>query len=432
MRAKPASALQAEEGEIMRASVRSATTREWPMAIVLCSQLTGLATVRALASQGVEVLALVFDPKDPLLVSRYPRQVVVVSRTTSDSELTELVCRYAAAMRKKPVLLVTSDARALWLSRNADTLSQTCTLWSTPHDTVNAIVRKESLYDLAERAGVPVVQWTRCDDLDGVAAWSARHAGPYLVKPSYGADRPAAAMLQKNRFCEDAASMLGFLRSGESSSFLVQQLLAGGDGEIFDTYGLCDRQGQVRSISTHRRWRQFPPNLGTTTFGEIPANAEAGGDELMIAQTLALLAHVRYHGIFGIEWLRERKTGRFCLIDFNARPFTSIGHLRDCGVNLPWLGYRELIGDDLSNEPLYPALKHRYWLDLHRDCRSKYDWWNALHASMTPPACPPLWRVSSFAYWDWRDPGPIAQKLMEIASSAMRFARTSLLATVRG
>jgi D-aspartate ligase len=413
----------------MRAPVRSAATRERPKAIVLCSQLTGLATVRALARQGVDVLAFVFDPKDPLLFSRYPSQVVVVPCAASESDLTELVCRHASSMREKPVLLVTSDARALWLSRNADTLGETCRLWSTPYDTVNAIVRKECMYALAERVGVPVVPWTHCDDLPRVAAWAAQHAGPYLVKPSYGAERSAAAMLQKNRYCKDPTSLLAFLGSGQSSAFLVQRLLAGGDGEIFDTYGLCDRDGQVRSISTHRRLRQFPPNLGTTTFGEIPANAGDGGDELMIAQTLALFANVRYHGIFGIEWLRERQTGRFYLIDFNARPFTSIGHLRDCGVNLPWLGYRDLIGDDLSHEPLRPVLKHRYWIELHRDCRSRYDSWDPLHPRMTPPDFPPLWRVSSFAYWDWRDPGPVAKKLMEMMSSAVRFARSSLTTT---
>jgi D-aspartate ligase len=413
----------------MRASVRIAATRERPTAIVLCCQVTGLATVRALASQGVEVLALVFDPKDPLLVSRYPSRVIVVPRAASESDLTELVCRHSVAMREKPVLLVTSDAHALWLARNADTLGHACRLWSTAYDTVKAIVRKESLYDLAEAAGVPVVPWTRCDDLGAVAAWAARHAGPYLVKPSYEAERSAAAMLRKNRHCKDSASLMAFLGSGESSAFLVQQLLAGGDGEIFDTYGLCDRDGQVRSISTHRRLRQFPPNLGSTTFGEIPANAGAGGDELMIAQTFALLANVRYHGIFGIEWLRERQTGRFYLIDFNARPFSSIGHLRDCGVNLPWLGFRELRGDDLSGEALHPVLKHRYWIDLHRDCRSKYVSWDTLHAGMTPPDFPPLWRLSSFAYWDWRDPRPVAKKLIEMMSSGMRFARASLMAT---
>lgn len=416
----------------MRASVRPAVTGERPAAIVLCSQLTGLATVRALARRGVDVLALVFDPRDPLLVSRYPRQVVVVPCATSESDLTELVCRHARAMRDKPVLLVTSDVRALWLSRNADILGQACRLWSTPHDTVSAIVRKESLYALAEHAGVPVIPWTHCKDLEQVAAWAAGHAGPYLVKPSYTAERSAAAMLQKNRHCKDSANLLAFLGSGESSAFLVQQLLAGGDGEIFDTYGLCDRDGRVRSISTHRRLRQLPPNLGTTTFGEIPANAGAGGDDLIVAQTLQLLAHVRYHGIFGIEWLRERRTGRFYLIDFNARPFTSIGHLLDCGVNLPWLGYRELIGDDLSHEPQRPVLKHRYWIELHRDCRAKYNSWDALHPGMTPPDLPPLWRVSSFAYWDWRDPGPLTRKLMEMMSSAMRFARSTLMSTGRG
>ena len=58
-----------------------------------------------------------------------------------------------------------------------------------------------------------------------------------------------------------------------------------------------------------------------------------------------------------IEWLLERDTGRFYVIDFNARPFMSLGHLTDCGLNLPALTYAELIGQLPEHLPLVPALR---------------------------------------------------------------------------
>lgn len=387
----------------------SAFRPDRPVAIVLCSVLTGLATVRALASQGIRVHALVFDRKDPLKLSTAPERVVQLNSAMSEPDLVHYLHGYAQALGGYPVLFATSDAHALMLSKHADRLAQVSRSWSTSHDTLCSIVYKERLYRLAEAGSIPLPPWTSAHDLIQVETWCKTASGPYLLKPSYAGTRDAV-LTEKNRVFQDADALLAYLRSIDRSALLVQKLMAGGDGEIYDTYGLCQEDGTILSISTHRRWRQHPPNLGTTTFGEIPAHA-GHGDMIMIEQTQKLLGQLRYHGIFGIEWLHDRQTGQFLLIDFNARPFSSIGHLCACGVNLPMLGYRNLVGEDLSGESLFPNLRHLFWLDLLRDCQSRHCRAQALG---TQAEIPSLGGVRSFAYWDWRDPGPALQKVGEL------------------
>ena len=98
-------------------------------------------------------------------------------------------------------------------------------------------------------------------------------------------------------------------------------MIRGGDGNIFDCYGLCDRGGRVVSMTSHQRLRQYPPDFGATSMGEIPAALPTKDEQFLFAATERLFNTVRFHGIFGIEWLRDETTGAFYLIDFNARPF---------------------------------------------------------------------------------------------------------------
>ena len=132
--------------------------------------------------------------------------------------------------------------------------------------------------------------------------------------------------------------------------------MLGGDGHILDCYGLCASHCRPITLASHRRIRQGPANFGTTSYGEIPLRGDEAMESRLFDYTSRLLGGLKYHGIFGIEWLHDRETGELYLIDFNARPFSSIGHLHDCGLNLPLLAYRELCGEDLSHVPIRPTL----------------------------------------------------------------------------
>ncbi len=386
-------------------------------AIVLCKVLTGLATVRALAREGVHVHAVTFDPADPLKVSRYPSEVSLLEASPTAARLLQHIRDVARKMPVKPVLIATCDHQALFLARHRHQLSKVCRLWDTSFSVISSIIQKERLYGLAEAADVPVIPWTRCEDDSAFQGWVAQFPPPYIVKPSYGG-RKGVAIAAKNEVFDSREGLLDYMRDRPRDGLLVQQILQGGDGEIYDTYGYADAQGSVRTICTHRRIRQHPPHFGSTTYGEIPST-RCPTDDVIIPYTLALLGHTRYHGIFGIEWLRDSSTGRFYLIDFNARPFSSIGHLEDCGLNLPWVAMRELCGDPLRDLPLLPTLTHKLWVNLARDVQSRS------HQAAQERVSRWAWlrsllQAKGHAYLDWRDPHPALLKTMEILPALIR------------
>ena len=85
-------------------------------------------------------------------------------------------------------------------------------------------------------------------------------------------------------------------------SLIIQQRLKGGDGNIFDCYGLCDRNGEMRVGATHLRIRQTYGGAGVTSYGEIPVVDAPFDQSELIRNTQILFRELRYHGIFGVGY----------------------------------------------------------------------------------------------------------------------------------
>src|SRR5207245_526141 len=103
----------------------------------------------------------------------------------------------------------------------------------------------------------------------------------------------------------------------------------------------------------------------------------------------------------------------------NARPFSSIGHLEACGLNLPFLAWRELADHDLTDVELQPKLRHSLWVDFKRDLSR----WRQSAAHAREPLstwASSILKARSFAYWDWKDPGPFLRRVVETVPSAQR------------
>ncbi|KRT54435.1 hypothetical protein [endosymbiont of Ridgeia piscesae] len=130
-----------------------------------------------------------------------------------------------------------------------------------------------------------------------------------------------------------------------------------------------------------------------------------------------------FHGIFGIEWLEDKRTGKLHLIDFNARPFSSIGHLQDSGLNLSYLYYKELLGTDISDQPLKPVLRHKDWIDLKGDIKSFRQHQRRGDLSIGNWLLS-LMRCRSFTFFRWHDLRPslhiLWSMLQHVGSSALR------------
>jgi D-aspartate ligase len=387
--------------------------------VVLCNTVTGIATVRALAAHGVEVHACIFRRDDPLLHSRYAVKVPCYHLSEDSTGLVEFLLGYARKLGNRPVLIPTGDANALLLARHADVLRPLYRMWELPYEQLGRIINKTTLYEAARQAGASIIPSLSTPTVAEVLQWSAQHNGPYLLKPSY--DGVSTCKLRgKNLLLETRDQLISYVRNNGADSLVIQRMIRGGDGNIFDCYGVCDRSGRVVSLTTHQRLRQFPPDFGATCYGEIPAPLPSKDEQFLFTATEHLLNTVRFHGIFGIEWLRDVSTGTFYLIDFNARPFLTIGHLRDCGVNLPILAYRDLTGQSLANVDPRPPVERKRWvyvskdIDTFREIRPRgrigvFAW------LMSLATC------RSFAYVSWDDPRPGLHSIVGIVGRAVRF-----------
>jgi D-aspartate ligase len=382
-------------------------------AIVLCNTVTGIATVRALAESGVETHAFVFRPDDPLHDSRYGTKVRCDHLQHDEPALIRFLIQYAQRLGHRPVVFPTGDALALMLSRYAPQLEPHCRIWQLPHRDLAALVNKTSLYAAAQAAGVPIIPSIATPTPAELTEWSSHNEGPYILKPSYEGIG-SCKLHGKNLVIESREQLLSYVRSYGAESLVVQRMIRGGDGNIFDCYGLVDRHGRVVCLTSHHRIRQYPPNFGTTSFGEIPAPLTNATEQFLFAATERLFQTVRFHGIFGIEWLRDEKAGSFYLIDFNARPFLTIGHLRDCGVNLPLLAYRDLLGESLLDVDPRPAVKRKRWVYITKDLDTvrmlrptgqRIGWLAWLRSILT---------CQSYAYLTWRDPVPGVRSIVRI------------------
>jgi predicted ATP-grasp superfamily ATP-dependent carboligase len=388
-------------------------------AIVLCQTVTGIATVRALAQCGVEVHACLFRRNDPVRYSRYAIKVPCYDLLHDGPALVRFLIGYAAKFKTRPVVFPTGDAHALLLAKHAAELNPHCRIWQLPHGELGRIVNKDRLYEAAREAGVPTVPGISAPTFEELLDWSKQHAGPYILKPSYEGVS-SCNLRAKNLIVAGREQLLSYVRAHGAQSLVVQRVLRGGDGNIFDCYGLCDRNGRVVTLTSHRRIRQEPPDFGATGCGEIPASLPPREEELLFAATERLFRKVRYHGIFGIEWLREQTTGNFYLIDFNARPFLTIGHLHDCGVNLPLLAHKDLTGQSLADADPRPAVSRKRWVYFSKDIES----FRVLRQTRRIGTARWLASVAgcrSFAYCSWRDPVPGLYSLLQILGHACRF-----------
>jgi D-aspartate ligase len=381
-------------------------------AIVLTRALTGLATVRSLGQAGVPVHVVYFDPVDPVRFSRHVRSAIWFDESAQDPDaLIECIEQLARRIGQSPPLLPTSDRDALLLADHRDRLALVVRLWATAAPRLHEIVSKNLLYRCARARALPLIPHCAGPDRDDYERWADAQPGPYIVKPNPTLPN-APAFSRKNYIVADAAALLACVDEYGSANIVAQRVVAGGDGCIFDTYGLTSESGALLTIASHRRWRQCPPDYGATSLGEIPVQGMDDVEARLFEYTARLLDGLQFHGIFGIEWLMDRDSGEFYLIDFNARPFLSIGHLTDSGMNLPHLAYLDLVGQ-LSPLERTPVLRHLFWVDLLRDLDARAAQAPGVRLRL-PQYLAQLVRCRSFGYLSVSDPLPAMARAAQL------------------
>jgi len=369
-------------------------------AFVLGMHATGLTATRCLGREGISVKGFDVGAKRAGFRSRYCRAEVCPDPLDQPDALVRFLRHQVSHGSQKVVLLPTSDAFFLFLSRHRVQLADKFLMNLPSVEVAESVVNKRRLYELAAANDTAFPKSYFPATYDEALGIKDSLRYPAFIKPYWGHQWRAYFGGQHKGFKvqspdEFLVRFREVLESGHSA--LVQSYITSPDDNLFSLSLYVSQEGEVLAAFPRRQVRQYPPNSGTVTLAISERDPELVADGTRFCQSIG------YRGIVGLEYKRDREDNKYKLLDFNPRLMLSDMLTAYCGINLPLLQYLDLTGQR-------PAPRREYtegvkWLDSIADFHAfkQYhergelglkDWLNSLR------------RARVFALFAWDDPLP--------------------------
>jgi predicted ATP-grasp superfamily ATP-dependent carboligase len=334
--------------------------------------LGGISLVRTLGMAGIPAIVATSNPEEPALASRYCHSSVRIPRLDSGQPAAEALVslgnRLAARHGRRIPLMYGSDDALELVNAHRDRLQRYFLLLLNDPQVAGALLAKDRFQAFAAHRGLPVprsLAWA------GDGPGSVRGtAGPVVAKPSekidwhhsalcrqlFGGDGKALVFDSGARAAADAGL------AAHHAQLTFQEYVPGGHGELWSYHGFADEHGEVLAAFTGRKIRTYPAVTGESAFIEIAHDAsleEAGRD---VARRCPL------KGIFKMDFKRDPASGRWYLLEINAR--CTLWHYLGAanGLNLMRVAYDYLVAG-VRPAPQRAEARVR-WLSFELDRRA--------------------------------------------------------------
>ena len=330
--------------------------------VVLGLGQNGLGTVRALGRRGVPVVGLDANLTQATARSRYCMPVAC-GDVRSEEGLLATLLQLGKILPHKGVLFPSGDLNLLVVSEHRAQLAPYYHFALPDHEAVQLILDKVAFYEWAERCGFAIPR-TYIPGPEGPGLLAREIRYPVLVKPHL---RDAGWRGKHGVKLYEAHSPDELLRTYEAlvvhhPHLLLQECVPGPEDQLVFSITYLDAQLDPLGMFTGRKLRQFPPRFGTSSMAQSRWDPEVAG------LSLAVLRALRYRGYGSVEFKRDPRDGILRIIEVTGRTWYPHGLATACGVNLPYLAYRDLLG--LPVERPVGFIEGVKWIDEDRDLRA--------------------------------------------------------------
>lgn len=329
--------------------------------------LGGLNVLRALGLARIPAIVASPEPDAPVLASRYcAAHLALPPLERREAVLETLLAageRLAGALgRPVPLFYCNDDALDL-VQAERKALQRHYLLLLNDAPTADALIQKERFSSFAAGRGLPV---PRQLDWDSIAAWQ----GPVVVKPKSRIawdDSPVYRRLfggaGKARIFASGAEVRAHPVAAQLAHQLAfQEYLEGGDRDLWSFHGFAAEDGELLAWFIGRKIRTWPGLTGFSSYLELER------DDKLAALGCQIAARVPLKGVFKLDFKRDARTGRFSLLEINAR--FNLWHYPAAknGINLPQVAYDYLV-HGTRPAPTAGSLRWR-WLAFGLDWRA--------------------------------------------------------------
>jgi D-aspartate ligase len=347
--------------------------------------------MRNLFRRGVETCCVDSVPTQPGFKTVYGKAYLCPDPDQHPTEWVRFMVELARHMRRKPVLISSADQFVTAIARHASELKEHYVFLETSAATQDLLATKKRQYDIAEQNGLPVPATRFVRSREELLEFAAAARFPCLLKPVHFREWerfPAghALLNQKVTLADSAAELERKYLMAESvtSELVVQEVIEGPDTAKLVYLSCYARNGRRLGGYLLRQLRTTPIYFGSASIVEPVWDDET--DELCDG----FLRRLGYAGICELEIKRDSRDGQVKLIEANPRYSVTADAAPYGGVDLGWLHYLDLIGQDVL--PVKPSRKSFRHIVLRRDfiCYRSYlnaglITWGGLLDSYRPP-----------------------------------------------
>ena len=367
--------------------------------VVEVGWVNGLAAVRSLGRHGLRVVAVDHRPWALGFKSRYAEPRRAPHPRDDEDAFVAALAALADGMETPVPVFPTQDEHLNAIARRRDELPKSFRYPFPNWDVLERVQDKRHQLERAAATGFPTPR-----TLHPATAAEARAAAHELGLPLYV--KPAEPLGYKRLYdrqafrCETLAEIDTAYAQMEPFGPMVQELVPGGDDGLYTLGAYIGADGAELGVFSGRKLRQTLPHMGSCRVGE-----SVWVDEV-VAGGVRLLHALGYHGIAQVETKRDPRDGRYKLIEINPRLWQWHGLAAACSVDLPWIAYRDLVGDRLP--PQRMSVEGKRWAISFMAGQS--------HALQRPPY------VDGVLALD--DPGPALTQVGRLARRLSKRVRT--------
>lgn len=314
--------------------------------VVVGGTLNALGVVRSLAHGRMPIFLVVTTRWRTAAWSRFCHVVRIPTVKGHDlvNELTELSTRIG----EPAVLLLTEDRDVEVVSTFREELEHRFRLNLPSKEMVRTLADKTLFQKFAEREGFPV---PRAIVLGGVEDLPLLQvlAPPLVIKPNnfqLVSERGVKRAVRVDTL-EQARAVASDMLEGVGG-IVVQEWIDGADSDIFFTLFACDSNSRMTALFSGRKLTCYPREVGSTA---LCVGVGETGDELA-KLSLQFIARVRYKGVGSLEFKRDRRTGKFVIIEPTVGRTDWQEEIATlCGVNIPLVAYWTELGRTFEQTP---------------------------------------------------------------------------------
>jgi predicted ATP-grasp superfamily ATP-dependent carboligase len=257
------------------------------------------------------------------------------------------------------IVIPNSDEIVYLLSIHRDLLQKYYRLPVQSWDVIKNVYVKKNTYQLSEKLGIDIPRSYFPANADELRQLDIPF--PAIIKPSirdHLYQQVHVKAYQANNRNELMKIYMNVCKLIDPSEVVVQDLIPGGADVL---YSFCPffKAGEVLASVTAKRSRQHPMDFGhASTFAELVSVPE------LREPAVKFLSAIGYYGLCEVEFMYDRRDGRYKFLEVNPRIWGWHGLAIAAGVNLPCLLYDDMLGRPL--EVCHPVSKLK-WIRLTTD-----------------------------------------------------------------